>query len=126
MRKINMGYSIARTIDIISIMIQRDKDLYSMARSYGMSSDGLRNKRKEHILEDPRYQKLPHWGKARIEGYRECLHDSLYRYDLIFSYDVQGERLAINTQEYTEKVDYNTLDANTGRHIWIKSGNIFS
>ena len=97
-----------------------------MAKLYSLTYNDILEKRKEWLYQDIGYINLPKWAKSYISGYEQCLHDETYKQDVIFSYVIDGKRLAVNSQEYKEKVNYQTLDTNTGAHIWRHSEKLFS
>ena len=77
---------------------ERLKNLYDNVGRFHWSHEFLLEKRKEHIF-DETYKKLPQWVKTYLSGYEQALQEQ-HRKLLVFSYEVKGTRLAIDSTEY--------------------------
>lgn len=106
--------------------IHRLKDIWSAAEIYGQNHDEIILERKKLIWSTPEFQRLPRWTQSYIRRYDSALYDATWCYKLVFSYEINGKRLNIDSQEYRDTVDYQTLDTSTGAHVWRKNGKIFS
>lgn len=101
------------------------RDLWSRAKHFSMSQDEIIIEKNQYLYGDTAWSRVPRWVRAEVRGYYNACREFAYRYDLVFSYEINGKRLAIDTEEYKNTVNYQTLDINTGAYIWRKNGKIF-
>lgn len=64
--------------------------------------------------------KVPNYSIEYLRGYRDCLMDLIWHKYVVFTYEIQGKRLAIDSDEYRQArkiVGYNG-DTSTGQWSW--------
>ena len=79
---------IDRAVKIQADLTSAVRDLYSMARTFKLTSSEI-NERYAKLI--ARYPKLPRHVENYVRGYRDCLSDSLYPHDLFHAYEWQGQ-----------------------------------
>jgi len=119
--------SLATTMNRKARLLRRFQDIWSRVEVYGLSHDNYLALRKElHDSDD--YRRAPVWVREYLRGYEDCWIEGVWRNKVIFSYVVDGRRLALDSPEYKAvepRVVYETA-AETGAHIWRHNGRLFT
>jgi hypothetical protein len=110
-----------RMLNIKDKMLARIDDIYCNAELYCYSGKQITNKYLEIVLMTDDYNRLPLYMKEYIRGYKDCKAKDIW-HKLVFSYVVNGKRLAIDTPEY-KAIDYFYIYDNclhSGAYVWRK------
>jgi len=100
-------------------MLTRINDLYHEAVLYKDTANALTDKYCERILHSPEYHKLPVYMREYLRGYRDAKADALWSH-MVFSYEVDGKRLSIESPEYKayDAIYISENCTDTGCYIW--------
>ena len=93
-------------------VVSRYKDLFSMMKIYHLTQKQYLDRRSK-IQESNSYQRLTNYNREFMRGMEEMFFACLYRYCLIFCYDYQGKRYAINSKEYKKLSPKDVVDHST-------------
>lgn len=80
-------------------VVQRYKSLFCLTGIYHFSQKQYLDRREE-IQKSNSYQRLTFYNREFMRGMEEMFFAELYRNDLVFCYDYQGKRYAIDSTEY--------------------------
>ncbi len=109
---------VKRAVDIQIELVGAVRDLYSMARTFKLTSAEI-NERYAKLI--ARYPKLPRHVENYVRGYRDCLSDSLYHHDLFHAYEWQGklyEKWDSMPEELKEHIKQTPTDSLVHGHYW--------
>jgi hypothetical protein len=90
----------------------RYHSLFSLTKAYCFSQAEYLKRRSE-IQETNSYQRLTIYNREFMRGMEEIFFHELYQNDLIFCYDYQGKRYAIDSAEYKALSPKEVADNNT-------------
>lgn len=93
-------------------IISRYKDLFSITKAYHITQKRYLDRREE-IQQSNSYQRLTNYNREFMRGMEEMFFVCLYRYHLVFCYDYQGKRYAIDSTEYKAFSPKDIADHNT-------------
>lgn len=102
-------------------------DLLQRVEIYGLSHDEYLTRRTAEIFESDDWKRAPEWVKSYLRGYEDGFMVALWR-EVVFSYEIDGKRLAIDTPEYRAIPPKRVNDefSDTGAYIWRKSGKFWT
>ena len=75
------------------------RDIYRRALQQQWSSRKINRCYIEQVLGSDDYVRLPRYSKAYIRGVRDTCN-ALYQQNVVFSYEIHGQRLSIESEEY--------------------------
>ena len=80
-------------------IVNQFKSLFCLTRTYYFSQKQYLERRGK-IQESNSYKRLTQYNREFMRGMEEMFNAKLYRNDLVFCYDYQGKRYAIDSTEY--------------------------
>ena len=88
-----------RSLKLRQVYEHRLINLYDNALRFHWSHEFILQSKKNLLLNDPTYKKLPQWVRTYLQGYENALRMHLEK-NLVYSYEIHGKRLAIDSEAY--------------------------
>jgi hypothetical protein len=99
--------------------VRLSQDIYSRARSYGLTHAQILATFKSELLDNPAWRIVPQWVKAYVEGYRAALFEQTYRRDLVWRVYLDGRYL--DSKDVPEG-RWPDVDGESSCHFWKENG----